>query len=189
MKKNLMIIACVCMLAVALSACSKAEETTETSVAPETSVETVAEAQENLEPVIQPREDVAESVAEETAPLVADEYSEYDPGLAGSWHDAIAGRAYMTVTAVENDGFAFDVTWPDSAFGYYTWTFTAYPNEAGVYYYSNGHHTYQEADENGNITETLITDEAHGNVAVLLDGSMEWVEDGDEPETHSFVMD
>lgn len=191
MKKNLLIMTCVCMLAVAFTACGKEEATTETSVA-ETVAEAAVATEQELAPVIQETEAatdaVVETVAETTAAL-DDEEDVYDPGMAGSWHEAIAGRAYMTVTAVENDGFAFDVTWPDSAFGYYTWTFTAYPNEAGVYYYSNGIVSYVEADENGNSTETVVTDSAHGNLAILLDGSMEWNEDGDEPATYSFVMD
>ncbi|MCQ2515447.1 MAG: hypothetical protein MJ094_01125 [Saccharofermentans sp.] len=189
MKKNYLVMACVCLLAVAFAACGKVDnEVAESSQVTEAAVETVATEESDLAPVIQPRDDEAvqeTSVVESTDDgLVAEA-----PTLEGEWHDDISGRAFMTVTANADGSYTFDVTWPDSAFSYYTYSITCSENEGGVFAYSNGVQSMVTTDEEGNSTTTVVTENGVGSISILVDGTMEWIEEGDTPAIHEFVKD
>lgn len=205
MKKRVAVLLCVTVLASVLCACgsnskskdekktsdaTKVEATTEEvvkEVAKEATTEATTQAttekateaaKTDSVPATTKNEDIASPVVGEVedGPTLASTY-------AGQWHEKVAGRGMMTVT-VDGDTATFNVSWADSAYKTYTWTFSGKENEAGIIYYSNCLKEAAEYDEEGNGTKEVITEAGKGSVEVKADGTMLWTEDG---ETHEFV--
>lgn len=209
MKKRVAVLLCVTVLASVLCACgsnskskddkktsdaAKVEATTEEvvkEVAKEATTEAVKEvtteattqaATEATKTDATPADTKNEEIA---TPVVGDpeDGTTLDSVYAGQWHEKVAGRGMMTVT-LDGETVNFAVTWADSAYKTYTWTFSGKQNEAGIIYYSNCLKESAEYDEEGNGTKEVITDAGKGSVEVTVDGTMLWTEDG---EVHEFV--
>ena len=113
-----------------------------------------------------------------------------DPeALVGTWHDAVAGRASMTVTM--NDGNPYvEVIWPDSAAAYYVYNFLCEDvNDEGKLVYTSGFKGIVEADEEGNETKKILDESADGTVELSANGSIIWTEDAAKDDPHEFVKD
>ena len=109
--------------------------------------------------------------------------------FVGNWHDAVAGRAYMTVTMSDGKPY-FEVTWPDSAFAYYMFAFRCEDvDDEGRLVYTEGFKGIVEADEEGNETKTIIDESADGTVELTADGAMIWTEADAQDDPHEFVKD
>ena len=121
-------------------------------------------------------------------PVTGEDAAATDPeAVIGEWHDAIAGRASMTVTMSDGKP-CFEVIWPDSAATYYVFNFLCDDvDEEGRLVYTGGFTGRVDTDSEGNETKTIIDEEAQGTVALTADGTMIWVEAAKADDAHEFV--
>lgn len=109
--------------------------------------------------------------------------------VEGSWHEAIAGRAVMEITA-DGDKAQFKVNWPNSASEVYIWEFTGTLAKDGGIEYSNGKKYSLVFDENGSEEKTDLSENNSGTISFNEDGNLLWIDNESEnPEGTVFVRD
>lgn len=103
----------------------------------------------------------------------------------GDWHETKLDM-YMTVTQSEN-GYKYVITWPDPKNNMtFVWEINGTVNEAGLIAYTNGVASVIEKDENGNETTSILSNHEQGTLALLLDGSLQWIEEVEVEVEHIF---
>lgn len=129
-------------------------------------------------------------VSEDTSDEFADTYVmgeiTGEDDIYGNWYDAVAGRATMTVTDADGKPY-FEVTWPDSAFAYYFYSFLCDVDENGKMTYTEGFKGLVEADEDGNESKKILDESADGTVELTADGKLVWTESELQDDPHEFV--
>ena len=109
--------------------------------------------------------------------------------VEGSWHEAIAGRAVMEITA-DGDKAQFKVNWPNSASEVYIWEFTGTLAKDGGIEYSKGKKYSLVFDENGSEEKTDLSENNSGTISFNEDGNLLWIDNESEnPEGTVFVRD
>lgn len=93
--------------------------------------------------------------------------------MTGSYQDGWSQRACAEVTG-GNDAVSIEISWSSSAFESNIWTMTARFSEDGLLSYSDCREVVQTCDQNGQITEEVIEDNASGFFSVGEDGKIYW---------------
>lgn len=133
--------------------------------------------------------DTFQSIADELFSMtdVQDDYNYDADAFNGDWHEEIAGRGMMSVTAA--DGYAeFTVDWANSAAETISWKFAGSVDENCVINYTDGVKISTVYDEYGNGTETVLSKENSGTVSINEDGNILWIDNESENEEGSVFV-
>jgi len=124
-------------------------------------------------------------IADEQHRIVGD-YGEAE-GMAaqfvGDWHEQIAGRGMMTVTA-ENEKLHFSARWAGSYKDAYVWEFDGEVGADGKIEYKDGLRQLMEYDETGAATEKERKEDNSGVIWLDGEGNIVWQDndsEGSEP--------
>lgn len=117
---------------------------------------------------------------------IANGVEETEITWVGTWYEEKLG---MEMTVTENgNGYNFAVRWPDPENNMtYFWEINGNLNEGGVIYYSNGVTGVMEKAADSRETTTILSDHERGNMALLYDGTLLWIEEVEVEVEHSFV--
>ncbi len=107
--------------------------------------------------------------------------------FVGDWHEKIAGRGMMTVTA-ENEKLHFSARWPGSYKDAYVWEFDGEVGEDGKIAYEGGLKQLMEYDEKGAATEKERIENNSGVIWLDEEGNIVWQDnDSEDREPAVFV--
>ncbi|MBQ3404455.1 MAG: hypothetical protein IJG63_03435 [Oscillospiraceae bacterium] len=114
--------------------------------------------------------DAAETDAAETTEAEEDDgYIDgepYYPDVLGDWQDHVSGRASLTVTSEDENGYVMEVSWGSSAFERRVWNFTGiYDPDTETWSYSDCVCVDETADEGGNVTSETVFENGAGTMA------------------------
>ena len=98
-------------------------------------------------------------------------------GYAGNFHEKIAGRGFMDVTA-SGDTYSVSVTWADSAYKRYIWSFSGSIDANGVLTYSNALKIAMTYNGTGIESTTVIYNDGSGKLEYsAADNGYYWTSD------------
>lgn len=161
--------------ALMLTACGASKADNDVSALPP-----AQEAVQTSEPA---RIETAEPAGISDSEVDSEEYADPWPGI---WYEEKLGME-MTVTKNGN-GYKYVVNWPDPDNNMtFVWEINGAENEGGAVYYSNGVASVIERDADGRETTSVLSDHERGNLAVLYDGTLLWIEEVEIEVEHVFT--
>lgn len=93
--------------------------------------------------------------------------------FTGQWGDSVGQRCMMSVN-YHNGSFVFDINWGSSAFETSTWHFVGnYDSSTNEVYYSNGIHSRNKTNDNGESETTVLYTNGAGTFKIV-NGFMYW---------------